>query len=126
MENLVIGSIVHANVAAGTGEDWYWTQPLEGEWLLETAYYVAGTTRATDGTNYTTMALKQSSTTLGSLTNNSTGGAAFTAGTARAFTLTGGTALQFGKGDVLTLNKTDAGTGTAMDGTLSFSLRRIG
>jgi hypothetical protein len=125
MENLVIGSIVHANVAAGTGEDWYWTQPLEGEWYLETAYYVPGTTRATDAANYTTMALKQGATTLGSLTNNSTGGAAFTAGTARAFTLSGGNDRQLGKGDVLILNKADTGTGTALDGTLSFSLHRI-
>lgn len=122
MENLVIGSITHAVVAAASGEDWYWTQTLEGEWYIESAYYVPGTTKAIDATNYATMTLKQGSTSLGSLSNAVV---AFTAGTAREIDLVGGVARQLGKGDVLNLNKADTATGAAMDGTLTFSLRRI-
>jgi hypothetical protein len=127
MENLLLATLVNtASIGATTNETWYWTQPAPGEWRLEAAYIVSWTTLAAHATDYTTIALKQGATTLGSLSSASSGGAAFTAGTARAFTLSGGTALEFGQGDVLTATKTDAGGGGALDFTVTGYFKRLG
>jgi hypothetical protein len=126
MENLLLATLVStASIGAGTAETWYWTQPIQGEWRLETAYIVSWTTLAAHATDYTTITLKQGSSTLGALSSASSGGAAFTAGTAREFSLSGGTALEFGKGDVMTITKAESGGGGALDFTITGGFKRV-
>jgi len=112
-------------IAAGTAEDRYVTPPADdgGEWKLTYATYTPATTDAADASNYTTIALKNGATTLGSLSNAST---AFTAGTPRAFTLTGGTSLEFTAGtDSLDVNKAETGTGGILDGAINLLWERV-
>lgn len=69
-----------------------------------------------DGTNYITVTAKQGSTSLGSFTTN-TGGTALVAGTAVAFTLSGGVALEFDAlTDLLTIDSVKTGTGAVLKG----------
>lgn len=125
--DLVTQTIDIASIAAGTGEDRYVLPPgLSGEWYLEAADFLPATTSATHASNYTTLALKNGSTTLGSLTTNSSGGAALTAGTASPFTLSGGKSREFtARTDALTVNKTDAASGAILDGSLNLIWRRL-
>lgn len=115
-------SIDVATVGAGTAEDRYIPMPWPGEWKLVSAWLCPATTDALDATNYTTITLKQGSTSLGSLSNETV---AFTAGTAREFTLTGGSALEFGEGDDLNVNKAESGTGGILDGCIALCFEKL-
>lgn len=113
-----------ASIAAGTAEDRYVTPPaLAGEWYLEAATLLPATTDALDASNYTTIALKNGSTVLGSLSNETV---AFTAGTVRAFTLSGGKSREFtALADVLNVNKAETGSGGILDGSINLIWRRV-
>lgn len=105
--------------SAGTGDTWYATVPFAGTWKLEAAYFAPDTTTGTDATNYTTLTIYDAggSTSVGALTTNSSGGAALTAGTPSAFTLSGD--LEFAGGtEAVKLVKTDASSGAAAEGRL--------
>lgn len=118
----------YMNLAAGVDDDIYLLPPgTTGEWKVIGADWVPATAVATDGSDYRTLSLKNGSTVLGSLTTNSTGGAAWTAGTPAPFTLSGGTSLEFtARTDVLTFNATKTGgTGKVADGTLVLFWDRI-
>jgi len=86
----------------------------EGEWLLESAYWVPATTLAADGTNYVSVGLNEGAggTSLGALTTAAT---ANTKGTARTFSLT---SALFGATDVIEIDINKAGTGGTVDGCL--------
>ncbi len=120
---------VGVNDAGGTSEDRYATptHPDGGEWQLVKATWTPRTTLAVHASNYATLALKNGATTLGSLTTNSSGGTAFTANTPQAFTLTGGTALEFtANTDPVEVDDTHAGTpGAAVQGEVALVFERI-
>lgn len=113
-----------ASIAAGTAEDRYVLPPgLEGEWYLESAVHTPATTQAANGTNYTTWAIKNGATSLGTLSSAVT---AFTAATPRAFTLSGGKSREFtALTDPLTINKAESGTGGIGDGSFLLCWRRL-
>ena len=112
-------------VATNTNYTAYITQPNPGEWELASLYFTpdSGGAVAIDGTNYITVTAKQGSTSLGSFTTY-TGGTALVAGTAVAFTLTGGAGLVFSQGDILTLDSVKTGTGAVLKGTFTASWRK--
>lgn len=71
-----------------------------------------GATAAADPTNYTTVAVKNGSTTVASHATTSTG---FTADTAKSLTLSTTNAnRKFASGDQLNFTKTESGTGLAL------------
>ncbi len=113
-------------VAAGTAFTQYAAQPAPGEWELVSAYFTPSSAGAVavHATNYVTITLKQGSTSLGALTTNSTGGAALVAGTPSAFSLSGGSALQFGQADPLVIDVAHGGTGGAANGTLACAWKK--
>jgi hypothetical protein len=104
-----------ATIAAATAEDRYYVHGFAEKQTLLRAYYVPSTTDAASGTNYTTISLINGAVTLGSLSNETV---AFTAGTAREFTLTGGASLDLDTTDVLNLDKAETGTGGILDGAI--------
>ncbi|MEO1715763.1 MAG: hypothetical protein AAFR76_01515 [Planctomycetota bacterium] len=117
------------NDAQGVDEDRYITpcHPDGGEWKLVKAVLVPNTTTAVNGTNYRTVTLKNGSAILGSLTTNSSGGAAFTAATPSAFALSGGADLEFAANeDPLHIESTHTGgTGAAVTGVVQLSFERL-
>lgn len=111
------------NVTADTDETFYFAQPFAGTWKARAAYLVPNDTTASNGTNYVSVALSANSTTLGTLTTAAT---ANTAGVARAFTLTGGTALELAQGACFTVAVTHPGTGAALDAHVVVELEKVG
>lgn len=82
---------------------------------------------ATDGTNYITLAVKKGSTTLYSLTTNTSGGAALVANTKTTLTdaAAAPTSKEFTAGThPVRIDLTKAGTGAACKGVISIGLRR--
>lgn len=122
--DLALQTVDIATIAAGTAEDRYLLPPgLEGEWYLESADYLPATADAADASNYTTISLKNGSTSLGTVSNAST---AFVAGTVRPFTLSGGKSREFtARADALNVNKAETGTGGILDGSLNLIWRRV-
>lgn len=114
-------------VAAGTDEERGICHGLQGEWRLSAAYFQPCTTTATDASNYTTLSVKAglAGTSLGTLTTNSSGGAALTAGTVSTVSLSGGTAREFGATDPIYVEKDDTGTGAAADGVWTFVFAQV-
>lgn len=112
-------------VATNTNYTAYIAQPHAGEWELAALYFTpdSGGAVSIDGTNYITVTAKQGSTTLGSFTTF-TGGTALVAGTPVAISLSGGTALVFSQGDVLTIDEVKTGTGAVLKGTFTASFRK--
>lgn len=75
---------------------------------------IPATSVSTHASNYITVTVKSGSTTLGTFTTNSSGGAAMTAGTPITVTLTGtGADLEIAAGGLVTFDVTKAGTGPA-------------
>lgn len=117
---------IEASESAGAGETWYAVVPWPGTWRLEHAYFMPDTTTGTDAANYTTLALRNAAdgADVGSLTTNSSGGAALTAGTASAFTLSGD--LEYlGGTEELKVTKTDASSGAAIEGRFVLGFRKF-
>jgi hypothetical protein len=112
-------------IAAGTDEDHYVTMPHIGEWRVLDAYIAPDTTTAADGSNYTTVTVEQSGTTIASWSTLSSAEGALTAGTGAemTFTETGASGV-VGKGDSLLVKKADTGTGAVLDGTVTIALER--
>lgn len=107
---------------AGTASSVYDTLASPGKWRLKAAYFTPDVTAAIDATNTSTLALKNGATTLGSLTNATV---AFTAGTPRAFSLSGGSALEFSQGEAIEFSKAVAASGTAITGKADLSWEKV-
>jgi hypothetical protein len=125
--DIISVQLAFPTVAAGTDEERGVCHGMAGEWRLAAAYLMPATTAGTDASNYTTLSVKAglAGTSLGTLTTNSSGGAALTAGTVSTVTLTGGTALEFGATDPIYVEKDDTGTGAAADGDWTFILQQV-
>lgn len=111
------------NVAADADETLYVVQPYAGTWKVRKAYLVPHDTTAANASNYVSVALKNGSTTLGTIDTSSTGN---TAGTAREFTLSGGSSLEVAQGSVFTVAVTHPGTGAALDAYVAIELEKVG
>lgn len=107
------------SVAAGTDDERGVAIAAPGEWRLVAAYWCPDTAITANATNYTTLTVKQGSTTLATRATDVAGGSAVKH-TAEALTLSGGAALEFGQGDVIQVDKDDSGTGAIVDGAFSF------
>ena len=92
-----------------------------GEWIVESAAVLPNATLAASGTNYYTITIKQGSSTIGTMDSQST---AYTAGTARAFSLTKDVNAEFGGTDAFALAATLAGSET-FDGTVSIVFKKV-
>jgi hypothetical protein len=111
--------------AAGTDDEFYFTCPFAdaAEWKLKYATFVPATTAAAHAVNYVDLALSNGATALGTL---STAAVAFTAGTPRAFSLSGGALLEFTAGtDAVKVTNTNAGAGAACHGLLQVCWEKI-
>jgi len=104
-----------ASVGSTTTEERLVCHGMAGQWLLADAYFMPATTLAADGTNYGSVGINNGAggTSLGTVTSASV---AFTKGTARQFTLTG---ALFGPSDAIEIDINKAGTGGAVDGTVT-------
>lgn len=118
---------VGVQFATNTNNTVYAAQPAPGEHKLVGLYFVPDSNGAVaiDGTNYLTVTVYQGSTALGTFTTF-TGGTALVAGTAVPITLSGGTALEFGQGDILKIDSVKTGSGAVLKGefTAAFELLR--
>lgn len=114
-------------VAAGTDDEREFCHGRSIECRLAAAYFMPATAVSTDGSNYTTVTIKAGAggTSLGSFTTNSSGGAALVKGTATTISLSGGTSLEFGATDCIEIDKSDTGTGAALDGAFTFVFEPI-
>ena len=113
-------SIQIAEVAAGTDQVWDIAWPYSGTWTITKLYFMPQTNRTAHDTNYTDSSVEVTTTEIASeqTTTGDTGN--LTAGTAEVLALTAsGTSLEIAQGERLTLKKTDAGTGVALDGTFT-------
>lgn len=123
---LIVSQVIDiATVGASTAEDRGFCHGLEGEWRLEYAVYLPVTADAIDGSNYTSLVLKNGigGTAVSSAVSNET--VAFAAGTPRAFTLSENTSREFGQTDVLNINKAETGTGGILDGSITVTWIKI-
>lgn len=111
-----------ASVGSTTTEERLVCHGMPGEWLLADAYFTPATTLAADGTNYASVGINDGAggTSLGAVTSAAT---AFTKGTARQISLTG---ALFGASDAIEIDINKAGSGGAVDGsvTLVFTAAR--
>lgn len=110
------------SIAAGTAEDRYYSPPHAGTWRIKSAQHVPATTDAADASNYTTLALKKSSNSLGTLTNATV---ALTAGTPRAWTIDEAYNSFIYGTDVLNLNKAETGSGGILDGVVTIEWEKL-
>lgn len=107
---------------AGTASSVYSNIASSGKWRLARAWFTADVTAALDATNTSTLAIKNGSTTLGTLSNAA---AAFAAGVAREFTLTGGASLEFSAGEEIEFAKSIAASGTAITGEFELAWEKV-
>tara|TARA_Y100000310_G_scaffold196306_1_gene196353 strand:- start:174 stop:566 length:393 start_codon:yes stop_codon:yes gene_type:complete len=119
-------SSVDIEEAAATDDTFYVTPPYADgkEWYLRYATFTPHTTTAADATDYVTLKLANGSDSLGTLATSSV---AYTAGTPRAFSLSGGKALEFTAGtDAVTISNTNTGTaGAAVHGHLGLCWEKL-
>lgn len=113
--------------AAATDEDRYTAIPDDGTWYLENAVWVPDTAVATDATDYRTITISDGSNTLGTLTTNSSGGAAWVEGTPAEFTLSGGKNREFtGKTEAVKVASAHAGsTGKVAHGRVVMKFSKL-
>lgn len=102
--------------------------PSSGKWVLESLSFTPETALATDASNYGTIAANKGAggSAIGSLTTNSSGGAANVKGTRRDFSLTS-SLVNFDSAtttETLEIAVTKAGTGGTIGGTISGLWRR--
>lgn len=94
-----------------------------------TAKFVPYASASTDAANYRTISLKKGATTLASVTTNSAGGEANTAGTARDFELADGLGkdneFDTDAGECVEVDSTHAGTGQVADGAVVITWRSV-
>jgi hypothetical protein len=112
--------------AAGTDKTYYIDIPYVAEWEIIGASFTPDGDGAvsTHGTDYISLAVKQGSTTIASLTTNSSGGAALVAGTPTVMTLSNAPSTEFtGKTDVISLVGTNAGGGKVLKGVVSLMVK---
>lgn len=127
-----VTTIKRVTLAAGSGDTLYEAPPQDGgSWYLESASILPHNTSATDGSNYATVTLRNGSTSLGSTTTNSSGGAALTAAQKTALTLSGGVSREFDSAptgantEAANLLVAHTGTGVALDFDLLTTWTRI-
>lgn len=113
-----------AEVAAGTDQEWYAAFAGAASAELVAAYLTSDTARTASDTNYTTISLKQGSTTYGTLATTTSGTGSLTAGQAVAFSLSS-TGTGFAQGGVVEIHKDDSGSGLAFDGSVSMLFRVV-
>ena len=113
-------------IAAGTDEIWYWTCAHAGTWLVEKIYFTPGTARTAHDTNNTVISVKNEATEIATEAVTAADAGSLVAGTPIVLALTGtGTALEVAQGETLSFLKTDGGTGLALDGYFSVSMRQV-
>lgn len=127
MTTIISQTINIQSIAANATEERHGFPPAAGEWKLEEALFVPSTTSAANGTNYATISLLAGTggTSLATLTSASV---AFTKGTGRVFTLSGGTALEFTGGagtDCVEIAITQAASGAVVDGSVILTWRKL-
>jgi hypothetical protein len=125
--DIITVQLAFPTVAAGTAEERGVCHGMSGEWKLIAAYFMPATTTAVDATNFTTLSVKAglAGTSLGTLSTETTVGAAFTAGTVSTVSLTNSPSLEFGATDPIYVEKDEDGTGAAADGDWTFVLRQL-
>lgn len=116
-----------AAVAAGTDEIFPLIIARPGVWRLEKAYFVAGTAVTANATNYTDLSIKIGANEVASEATTVADTGNIAASAAEELVLTGtGTALEAtGQSTVITVLKTDAGTGVAIDGSFCLSFVQV-
>lgn len=123
----VILSVSFSGVAAGTDEEKHVAMPLPGEWrVVSTPYIAPDTATAAHAANYSTITVKQGSSTIASWSTQTAAQGALTKGTAAAmvYAETGAGAV-IGQGDTLEVGKADSGTGAGLDGSICIPLERF-
>ncbi len=95
----------------------YIVNPYPFKVRITGGYIVPGVSVSTHASNYITITIKKGSDTIASTTTNSSGGAALTAGTASALTLSGTVAkvYEIAAGGSIVVDVTKAGTGPAYE-----------
>jgi hypothetical protein len=108
-------------------KDRYTAIPDDGTYYLEEAHLVPDTSVGTSAGDYRTLTISDGSNTLGTLTTNSSGGAAWVAGTPAAFTLSGGKNREFtGKTESLKVASAHTGsTGAVVDGRIVLKFSKL-
>lgn len=120
-------SFQFAQVAAGTDEVWELAFPMTGTWRLKKAYFQAMTNITASATNYTDMSLNLGTTEVASEQTTVADTGNITAGTAEELVLTAtGKSLEVAQGGRVTFKKTDAGTGVAIDGSVTLEFVKVG
>lgn len=106
------------NQGAGTDDTKYVTVNLEsGRRAKVLAVRVVGAALTANDTNYTTLAVAHGATTIASVATTTGDSGDLAAGTSIDVALSNQVDLEHG--DVITLTKTDSGSGVAFDGELS-------
>lgn len=119
-------SLAFAEIAAGTGEDWYVPIAEPGTWKLEKCYFVPWTNETANDTNYTTLSVLNGSTSLGAEATTTADTGNLTAGTPIEIVLTGtGKDLEFSQGGAIHFRKAESGTGLAVDGAFAATLVKV-
>ena len=109
------------SIAAGTADTLSFMHGMDGEFRLTKAEFLSDETVAADASNNAKVELQQSGTALGSFDTDSGGGNdSLTEGDEVDITLTGGTSLEFGANDAMSIVKTENGTGAAAKGMWIF------
>jgi hypothetical protein len=114
---IVVPLIIGAVLAATASTDAYAQVPEDGTWMLVKAYEVPQVAAAAHASNYETTTIYGSdNSTAAGARNTSTGtGSSHVAGTARAFTLVGGSNLEFAAGATVKANVAQAASGVAVN-----------
>lgn len=113
--------------ATGASKTYDIALPSGSEWRLESATWIPDSDGAVSvaGTDYRTIAVKQGSTSLASITTN-TGGTAFVANTANALTVSGGTSREFTGGtDTVKIDSAATGSGKVAKGVVVLTLKQM-
>lgn len=113
-------------IAAGTDQEVAWVCPFPGKWKVRNVYLVADDAIGADDTDYTTLTLKNGSTTLASRATTVSGGA-LVAKTAYALEADpGGAGAIVEQGEELVFGKADTGTtGVAFSGSMIWEIFQI-
>lgn len=115
-----------AEIAADTTEEWYAAIPWPGTWKLVKAYLTSMTARTAHATNYVTVTLKKSTTSIAAFSTDTATTDDLVAGTPVELAITGtGTDLEFAQGTAIGIHKTDPGTGLALDGSVDMCFEQV-
>lgn len=116
-----------AAIAAGTDADLYLANPHSYPVQVERVYIVANAALTANDTNYTTLTLKNGSTSLITARPTTVAGTGFTAGEveSQAVLAAAGADLVIEPGAAIVFEKTDSGSGVAFNGAVVVSCRPV-